>query len=609
MTMSAETSAATATWDLSDLFAGPDDPRIDAELAGATRDAEAFATQYRGTIDVPGGSSVSHLLAALRAFEGVVERAERAEAYSHLAFTGDTTRPAHRDLEQRVRLKSTAIQNLLLFFELEWQKVEDADAERLMAAPELASYRYYLRRERQNRPHTLSEPEEKVFSELRNTGRSAWQTLFTELISGLIFPMARGGETKNLTLSEVLALVRDPDRAVRKLAHETQYKVLRPQDQTFAYIYNTLVQDKHTTDRLRHFSNPMASRHLANDVEPAIVETMMDTVEANTHLAQEYFQLKAKLLGLPKLAIFDQYAPIGAEAETCDYATSQRLILEAFGEFEPRFRDIARRFFDDRWIDAAVRPGKTGGAYCMSVSPRHHPYILCNYTGNLRDVLTVAHELGHGLHGVLAQKQTLLEYHSSLALAETASVFGEMLVFNRLVDAEPNRQAQIALIGGKLEDIFATVYRQTIMTRFEQFAFARHEKGRFTPDALGEDWIGANRRYYGDSVEMDENYRWGWSYIPHFIHSPFYCYAYSFGELLVLALYRLYQEQGREFIPGYVGLLERGGSGSPAELLAPLGIDIADPTFWSKGFVEIERLIAKMRELVYESTTSAPGRA
>jgi oligoendopeptidase F len=355
-------------------------------------------------------------------------------------------------------------------------------------------------------------------------------------------------------------------------------------------------------DRLRHYPNPMAERHQSNDVDPAIVETMMDAVEAHAPLAREYFRLKARLLGLPKLAVYDQYAPIGAESETCDYATAQKLILESFGEFDPRFADLAGQFFDGRWIDAAVRPGKYGGAYCYSVSTHLHPYILCNYTDHRRDVLTVAHELGHGLHGMLSRDQSPLEYHPSLALAETASVFGEFLVFNRLVEAESNPAAKIALIGGKLEDIFATVYRQTTLTRYEQLAFARQARERLTPEKLGDDWSDANLRYYGDSVELDENYRWGWSYIPHFINSPFYCYAYSFGELLVLALYAMYQEQGQEFVPGYVGLLARGGSGSPAELLAPLGIDVADPTFWSKGFVEIERLIGKMRELVEETT-------
>jgi oligoendopeptidase F len=598
MTLTTPTSELALTWDLSDLYSGPDDPRIAEALDRATRDAEAYASRFRGTIDVPGGPAPTHLRDALTSLERVIEGVERVDAYSHMIFSADTTKEAHRDLEQKVRVQSTAIQNLLVFFELEWQKVEDADAERIMAAPELARYAYYLRRERQNRPHTLSEPEEKIMTEMRVTGASAWRGLFTELIAGLKFPMERDGVTKDMTLAELMSLVRDPDRSVRQRAYDTQYRVLRQHDQVLTYIYNTLVQEKRSVDRLRQFPNPMASRHLSNDLDPAIVETMLTAVEANAGTAQEYFRLKAKLLKLPKLAIYDQYAPIGGDAETCDYPTARASILDAFTAFTPGFGDLARQFFDKRWIDAEVRPGKIGGAYCMSITPRQHPYILCNYTGNLRDVLTVAHELGHGLHGMLARGQSDFEYHSSLALAETASVFGEILVFERLVDAASTPQAKIGLLGGKIEDIFATVFRQTTLTRFEQFAFARQQKNRLTPEGLGDDWVEANRRYYGDSVEMDENYRWGWSYIPHFINSPFYCYAYSFGELLVLALYRTYQEQGQSFIPRYVELLSRGGSGSPEELLAPLGVDIADPRFWSKGFVEIDRLIGKMRELV-----------
>lgn len=598
MTLQTPAIQPAMTWDLSDLFDGPNDPRIAETLAKGTRDAEAFASRFRGTVHVPGGPLPSHLFDALSSLELLLDGVYRVGGYSHLIFTGDTTKPEYRDLEQRVRVESTAIQNLLVFFELEWQKVEDADADRIMAAPELARYRYYLRRERQNRPHTLTEPEEKIMSDMRVSGASAWRGLFTELISGLTFPVERDGTTKNVTLSELLSLVRDPDRSVRQRAYETQYRVLRQHDQVLSYVYNSLVQEKRTVDRLRYYPNPMASRHQSNDLDPEIVETMMNAVEANAHLAQEYFRLKAKLLGLAKLAIYDQYAPIGATSETCDYSTAQRTVLDAFSAFTPSFGEMASEFFEKRWIDAEVRPGKAGGAYCMSITPRHHPYILCNYTDNLRDVLTVAHELGHGLHGQLARGQSDFEYHSSLALAETASVFGEILVFERLVDAASTTEAKIGLIGGKIEDIFATVFRQTTMTRFEQFAFTRHQKGRLTPEGLGDDWIEANRRYYGDSIEMDENYRWGWSYIPHFINSPFYCYAYSFGELLVLALYRTYQEQGASFIPGYVEFLSRGGSGSPTELLAPLGIDITDPTFWSKGFVEIERLIAKMGELV-----------
>jgi len=602
MSLAPETNVPAMTWDLSDLFAGPADPRLAAALDQAVKDAQAFAQTYRGTIDVPGGPAAAHLLAALVDFEKILEGLYRAEGYAHLVFDSDTSQPAHRDLIQRVRLKETEVQTHLLFFELDWQKVEEPEAERLLAEPSLAPYAYYLRRERQNRPHTLSEPEEKIVAELRVSGSSAWQSLFTELIAGLKFPLTRNGVTRDATLDEVLAQVRDGDRATRQNAYETQYGVLRQHDHVLSYIYNTLIQEKRTLDRLRHYPNPMASRHQANDIAPEIVETMMTAVEANAGIAQEYFRLKAKLLGLPKLAIYDQYAPYGEKSEACDYPIAQRLVLDAFGEFSPNFADMAARFFGERWIDAEVRAGKRGGAYCMGLSPNHHPYILCNYNNHLRDVMTVAHELGHGLHDLLASGQTLLEYGPSLALAETASVFGEMLVFERLLEKESDPEAKVALLGGKIEDIFATVFRQTVLTRFEQFAFDRQAKERLTPEALGEDWLTANRRYYGDAVEMDDHYRWGWSYIPHFINTPFYCYAYSFGELLVLALYAMYKEQGKSFIPGYTQLLARGGSGSPADVLKDLGVDIADPSFWNKGFTELRALVGRMRDLVEPKT-------
>jgi len=341
MSVAEPTPTVAMTWDLSDLFSSPDDPRIDEVLDQATKTSEAFAARYRGTIDVAGGPNPEHLLGALQELEELIDQIDRVGGYSHLLFSADTSKSTSRDLEQKVRIKGTAIQNLLVFFELEWQKVADADAERIMASPELARHRYYLLRERQNRPHVLTEPEEKIVTEMRVSGSSAWRGLFTEFIASLKFPMERDGVTKDLTLSELLSLVREPDRSVRQNAYNTQYRILRQHDQVLTYVYNTLIQEKRTTDRLRHYPNPMASRHQSNDLDPAIVEIMMETVEANAGLAQEYFRLKAKLLNLPKLSIYDQYAPIAGDAEDCDYPTAKRYVLDAFGEFSPRFRDLA----------------------------------------------------------------------------------------------------------------------------------------------------------------------------------------------------------------------------------------------------------------------------
>jgi oligoendopeptidase F len=325
---------------------------------------------------------------------------------------------------------------------------------------------------------------------------------------------------------------------------------------------------------------------------------MMEVTEANYGIAHDYFRLKASLLRLPRIVLYDQYAPVGRELTPFNFAQAQQVILDAFGAFTPVFRDIANEFFAKRWIDAEIRKGKRGGAFCASPSPQLHPYILCNYTDNLRDVMTVAHELGHGLHGTLSQKQSFLNYDTPLTTAETASVFSEMLVFDYLVERQNDPQVRVALIAGKIEDTFATVFRQNVLTRFEQAVFSKRQAGRLTPQAIGNLWIKSNEKYYGDAVEMPEGYSWGWSYIPHFIHTRFYCYSYVFGELLVLSLYRMYREQGKDFVARYLALLEAGGSDSPEALLRPLGVDFHDPEFWQKGFDEIRSLVNRIEGLV-----------
>jgi oligoendopeptidase F len=302
--------------------------------------------------------------------------------------------------------------------------------------------------------------------------------------------------------------------------------------------------------------------------------------------------------------LYDQYAPVGKELTPFPFAKAQEVILEAFDAFSPIFKATAAEFFAKRWIDAEIRKGKRGGAFCASPSPKLHPYILCNYTDNLRDVMTVAHELGHGLHGCLSRRQNFFNYDTPLTTAETASVFGEMLVFDYLVERQTDPKVQIALIAGKLEDAFATVFRQNVLTRFEEAVFSKRRAGRLTPGTIGDLWLGANKAYYGNAVEMPDPYRWGWSYIPHFIHSRFYCYSYVFGQLLVLALYRMYREEGKSFVPKYLALLEAGGSESPETLLKPLGVNIHDPKFWQKGFEEIKGLVRRLESLVKQTTSS-----
>ena len=590
-------SAAGVTWDLGDLFASPDDPRIDETLRQCKEDAEAFAATYRGTIDVPGGPAPEHLLAGLQRIEDIYDRIGRVGSYAGLLYAADTSNPVHRDLEQKVEQRTTELRNLLLFFDLEWLELSDADAAKVAETPVLAEYRHYLTSERRYRPHKLSEPEEKVVNEKDVTGCHAWGRLFTELTCSLSFPVERDGKVWELSLSQALALYHEPDRELRRRAHDALFDVLERNGQVLTFTYDTLIQDHLTMDRLREYPNPMEPRHLANEVDAESVEQMMRVVEANYGVAHEYWKLKAKLVNLPKLVVYDQYAPIGAKAEHYTYDQARASILEALGQFSPRFQEIASRFFDGRWIDAELRKGKRGGAFCASPSPKVHPYILCNYTDNLRDAMTVAHELGHGIHGYLSLHQRLVNYHPTLPLAETASVFSEMLVFDYLVRRVSDPAAQLGLLCGTIEDTFATVFRQNVLTRFEQAAFEARKSARLTPEKLQDAWIAANAPYYGDALEMTPGYRWGWSYIPHFIHTPFYCYSYVFGELLVLALYGMYREQGPPFVPEYTRLLEQGGSASPAELLAPLGVDFRNPEFWQKGFRELSRLVEWAKSL------------
>lgn len=586
-------SAEGIRWDLNNLFSTHDDPRIEATLNDCRVRAEKFAREFRGQIERPEKLTPQELCQALLELEAIHDVLSRVGSYSGLLYAADTSRPEYQDLEQKVEQRTTEIRNLLLFFELEWLKVDDNVVNRLIGDPALRSYRHYLKSLRRYRPHTLSEPEEKVINEKDNTGRNAFGRLFSEITSSLTFAL----EKEELNLSQILSLLHEADRNLRQRAMETLYQGLSQKGQLLTFIYDNLIQDHLTMDRLRHYPHPMAPRHLANEIDADVVSTMMEVTEKNYGLAHDYFRLKAHLLGLSRLALYDQYAPVGKEVRPFPFDQARDVILEAFEAFTPAFREIASEFFAQNWIDAEIRKGKRGGAFCASPSPRLHPYILCNYTDNLRDVMTVAHELGHGLHGCLSRKQSYFNYDTPLTTAETASVFGEMLVFDHLLGHQSDPQVQISLLAGKIEDIFATVFRQNVLTRFEETAFAARKEKRLTPDFVAKLWIEANRAYYGDTVDMPDGYRWGWSYIGHFIHSRFYCYSYVFGQLLVLALYRLYREQGKSFVPKYLALLEAGGSDSPEALLKPLGVDIHDPKFWQKGFEEISGLVRKVEKL------------
>ena len=591
-------SAEGIRWNLNDLFTAADDPQIENTLGDCRTRAEAFAKRVRPLMQNPQTLGAEDLLRALTDLEIIYEALGRVGSYAGLLYAADTANPVHQDLEQKVEQRSTEVRNLLLFFELEWLKFDDQTADRLLENERLKSYAHYLRNLRRYRPHTLTEPEEKVVNEKNNTGPNAFGRLFSEITSALLFTLNIDGKQEPRNLSQMLSLLHNPDRALRQRAMETLYRGLSEHGQVLSFIYDTLIQDHLTMDRLRLYNDPMAQRHLSNEIDPGAVKIMMEVTEEHYGLAQDYFRLKAKLLGLPRIALYDQYAPLGKEARPFRYAQARELILEAFESFDPYFRQLAEEFFAKNWIDAEMRNGKRGGAFCASPSPKLHPYILCNYDDHLRDAMTVAHELGHGLHGCLSRKQNYFNYDTPLTTAETASIFGEMLVFDHLLPRVSDRQAQLAFSAARIEDVLATVFRQNVLTRFEELAFAARQDRRLTAEALGKLWLDVNRKYYGEAVEIVDGYRWGWSYIPHFIHSRFYCYSYVFGQLLVLALYRMYKDQGKSFVPKYLALLEAGGSDSPQALLRPLGVDIHEREFWRKGFEEIAAMIATLQSLI-----------
>ena len=593
--------AAGARWDLSDLYAAPDDPAIEADLDHALAQGRSFAERQRGGV---AALSAADLAAAIDELETLNEPIVRAACYSQLLFAADTSDPRNGALMQRVQERVSEIRNTLLFFELEWVTVETATAEALLADPALARRRHFLESMRRYRPHVLSEPEERILEETANTGRRAFGRLFDEIMSSMRFEVHTKGKTgkdvkiENLGEEEVLSRLYSPDRDARRAASKALTAGLRANAGPLAFIFNTLVQDKAVDDRLRGYGAPMGARNLANEIADSSVDALLSACVERYPLVARYYRLKARILGLDRLEDHDRYAPLPGNDRSVSFEDAKKLVLGAYGDFCPEMADIAQRFFDRRWIDAELRPGKRGGAFSASTLPSVHPYVLLNYTGNQRDVMTVAHELGHGVHQTLAAGQGLFEQGTPLTTAETASVFGEMLVFRRLMKSENDPKARLALLCGKLEDAFATVFRQVCMTRFEESLHtARRAEGELAMPRIDELWLAANRPMFGDSVHLSDDYGCWWLYIPHFVHSPFYCYAYAFGELLVLALLRCYDEQGEAFAPRYLDLLRAGGSDSPEALLARLDLEIGDPAFWHGGLALLEEMVDQVQEL------------
>ncbi len=600
MTTSAS-SAAGIQWNLADLYSSITDAQINVDMAQAKERAQAFATRYRGKIQVPGGPSASFLAEAMQELELLSELLDKPLIYAHLVHAAKTDDARHGALLSKTREARTEANQHLIFFDLEWVAVEDGPAKQLIEHEKLRRWKHFLEVKRQLKPHYLTEPEEKLLEEKGNTGKAAFIRLFDETVAALSFTFQHQGKTETQTLQQMLAKLYDSDRSIRQAAGQGITEGLQANSRLLTYIFNTLLQDHHSDTRLRRFSSPMASRNLANEISQESVDALMSAVERHQGMVARYYRLKAKLLKLEQLMDFDRYAPLGEDLPQCSWSLARQIVEESYSAFSPLGGKVIGEFFAKNWIDAEPRPGKRGGAFSSSGVPSAHPYILMSYTDKLRDVMTLAHELGHGLHQYLSRGVGYLQCDTPLTTAETASVFGEMLTFKRLLELYPEPRVKLALLCSKIEDAFATVFRQVVLTRFEQTAHAaRQTEGELTAERLNELWMQANSPMHGDAVKMTEGYAWWWLYIGHFVHVPFYCYAYSFGELLVLALYEQYRRDGSTFVPKYLELLSAGGSLSPPELVRKLGVDITQPQFWDQGLELLEGMVREAEGLAQQ---------
>jgi oligoendopeptidase F len=519
----------------------------------------------------------------------------RAASFAALNFATDTADPERGALFQNVQERGTQLETRLLFFELEWAAVEDEQVEERLGAPGLEFCAHYLRSLRRYRPHLLTESEEKMLAEKSISSRTAWSRLFGELTAAMRVKLDDEEVSVEMALSHLL----DPDRDVRRTAAEAVTTALEPGLRTRTFIYNTLLYDKSVEDRLRRYPHWLASRNLANEASDESVMALITAVRARYDIPQRWYRLKSRLLGLERFMDYDRSAPLVEEDSLFSFGEARDLVLDTYQAFSPDAGEITRRFFSEHWIDAPIRPHKRAGAFCSYTVPSVHPFVMLNFTARRRDVLTMAHELGHGLHAMLARPQGVFHQNTPLTLAETASVFGETLVFERLLEAAGSDDERLGLLAEQIDASVGTVFRQMAMNRFEHLAHThRREEGELSIERLNEFWIDSQTELFGDSVQISEGYGSWWSYIPHFINTPGYVYAYAYGQLLALSAYGRFAAEGQEFVPRYLELLSTGGSRTPEELGAIIGIDLADPGFWDAGLSLIEAQLAQAEQLV-----------
>jgi oligoendopeptidase F len=590
-------------WDLEPLVDGEGQAGVEPRMSEALTRARAFASRHAGKVEQ---LDADGLRAAMDELAAIHDLVGRAGYYAGLRFSTDTADPANGALMQRVQEQETAIQTTLLFFELEWAALSDERAEQLLAGDGLDFCRHHLLSVRRYREHLLSEAEEKILAEKSLTGASAWSRLFEELTSAIEveLPGEAGRDGQKLALDVALSRLSLADRDARRTTAEAVSAALAPGLRTRAFLFNTLLADKATDDRLRGYPHWLSARNLANEASDESVRALIEAVSGRYEIARRWYRLKAKLLGIERLADYDRMASVTEDEVSFSFAHAREIVQDCYATFSPELGALVARFFDERRIDAPVRPAKRGGAFCASAVPSVYPYVLLNYTSRRRDVLTLAHELGHGVHFALAARQGVFHQHTPLTLAETASVFGETIVFGRLLAEDSTPASRLALLAENLEDTIATVFRQVAMNRFEDLVHtARREQGELSVERFGELWADSQTEMLGDSVELTDGYRSWWSYIPHFIGSPGYVYAYAYGQLLALSVYQRYEQTGAELVPRYLEMLAAGGSRSPEELGAIVGVDLSDPGFWDAGLDLVERQLQDA-----EAAAEASGR-
>ena len=601
----ADAAAATSVdlgdmpeWDLTDLFPGPDSPELTAALEQSEKDAKAFESKYKGNL-LANGPDGTFLAGAIQDYEAASDLIGRIGTFAFLNYAGDQQDPERAKLFGDIQGKLTDISNAFIFFELELNQIPDEQLDTALKDPALARYKPWFDDLRKEKPYQLDEKLELLFNEKSLTSGAAFNRLFSDTITSLRFDV--NGE--QLSLEPTLNLMLDSDEAKRQAGAEALSKTFQDNIQVFTLITNTLAKDKEISDRWRGFNDIADSRHLANRVEGPVVEALVDAVrESYPKLSHRYYKMKAKWLGKDVMPHWDRNAPLPEKPErTVKWPEAREIVLDAYSGFSPKMADIARDFFDKRWIDAPARPGKAPGAFAHPVTPSAHPYVLLNYLGKSRDVMTLAHELGHGVHQVLAGQQGVLLSQTPLTLAETASVFGEMLTFKALLKDTTDAKERKALVAGKVEDMLNTVVRQIAFYEFERKIHLARRDGELTSDKINELWMSIQAESLGPAIEFKPGYEVFWAYIGHFIRAPFYVYAYAFGDCLVNSLYALYDEAHPDFVNKYFDLLSAGGSKHHSELLAPFGLDASKPEFWHKGLAMISSMIDELEEMDKES--------